>query len=148
MLKIYIDRLLGEKTESVREKADASLMDIHEKDLSFPSPIDIEGTAYLAGDHLVLHLKVATEAIQPCSICNSLVKFPITLDDFYHTVPLDDCKESTYNYTEELREAILLEVPQFVQCHDGCPELSAIKPYLCKEKAYYPFGELDQQEKC
>ena len=148
MLKIYIDRLTGEKTESIRESADAALMDIHEKELCFPSPIDIDGTVYLAGDHLVLHLKVETEAIQPCAICNNMVTSRITLDDFYHTVPLDDCKEAVYNYTDVLREAILLEIPQFVECHHGCPEHSAIKPYLCKEKAYYPFGELDQQEKC
>ncbi|MBP9841375.1 MAG: hypothetical protein KBC64_02990 [Simkaniaceae bacterium] len=147
MLKIYIDRLAGEKTEAIQESALAALMDVNEEELRFQVPIEIEGSAYLAGDHLVLHLKVETEATQPCSLCNSEVHSKITLDDFYHTIPLDDCKAPVYDYTEVLREAILLEIPQFAKCHQGCPEHSAIKPYLCKEKAYYPFGEIDQQEK-
>lgn len=148
MLKIYIDRLLGEKTESIKEMASPALMDIHETELSFSSPIQIEGTAYLAGDHLVLHLSVETEATQPCSICNEPVTSKIILNDFYHTIPLDDFKEAVYNYTEILREAILLEIPQFVECHQGCPEHSSIKPYLRKEETHYPFGDLEQQEKC
>ena len=147
MLKIYIDRLVGEKTEIIREKADPSFLDIHEDELSFSMPIEIEGSSYLAGDHLILHLKAETEATLPCSICNEKVTAKILLDDFYHTALLDDCKEAVYDYSEVLREAILLEVPQFIECPQGCPEHSAIKPYLSKEKTHYPFGELEQQEK-
>ena len=48
---------------------------------------------------------------------------------------------------EELMEAILLQVPDFVECHDGdCPERKNISKFLKKDGAgkneYQPFKDL------
>ena len=147
-LKIYIDRLKSGHTEKIEEEIDSSFLEVAEEELLFPSKVSVSGTAYLADEHLVLHLKTKTEAKIPCSICNDLFLYPIKID-FYHTVLLKDLINPIFEYAEALRESILLQVPPFAECHGGqCPERDSIDKFLKKGHAaqdphvQFPFSDL------
>lgn len=147
-LTIYIDRLKDGHTEKIQEIIDSSFLDIEEEELFFPSNVSVHGDAYLADDHLILHLKAKTEAKIPCSICNELFPYPIDID-FYHTVPLNELDNPIFDYSSTLRDSILLQVPPFAECHGGCcPERNFIHQFLKKEitpqdsHVQFPFSDL------
>lgn len=151
--KIYVEKLRRGDTEKISESLPSDFLDIHEEEISFPEPIAIEGEAYVANDSLMLKLNASTMLYMPCSICNAKVGVGIKLQDFYHSEPLEETKSGIFNFKEILREAILLEIPQFAECHDGkCPRRDEIKKYLKKPKSgedenapegYQPFADLD-----
>ena len=126
-------------------------MEIHERDLAFQDPIDVEGEAYLADDMLVLHMDIKTAALLPCIICSELVKVEVFIPGFYHAVPLIEVKTGVYNFKELLRETILLETPSLAECCSGkCPQRQELKNYFKKEtssqgpeeEGYHPFNVL------
>ena len=147
LLEIYVNRLGEEKVELIDVEMPPELLDVDEKDLQLENPAKVKGKAYLANDHLVLNLDVRTIAIVPCTICNDPVEVAITLDDFYYTEKLSDIKGATFDATGPIREAILLEVPQFVECGGkSCPRRAELAKYLTQKEAQFPFAELDQGE--
>jgi uncharacterized metal-binding protein YceD (DUF177 family) len=145
--KIYIDRLKAGHTERIEEEISSAFLDVHEKELSFPEPVKINGEAYLADDHLVIHLHMETKVKLPCSICNEPLTLPLVIDDFYHTEPTKELRSPVFDYTDALREAVLLQAPPFAECREGnCPERENINKYL-KEASHpvtYPFQDLDK----
>lgn len=141
-LKIYIDRLTGEKTERIEETLDPSFIAVDEKDLQFHTPVVLKGKAYLAEDHLIIQLIVQTEAEIPCAICNESVKKKIDVKGFYHTEDLANIRGHVYDYTDPLREAVLLEVPSYVECLESCPQRKELKDYLQKGNDEFPFKDL------
>ena len=147
--KIFIDQLKNGHTEEISESLSPEMMDIHEKDLKFYAPIDVDGKAYLAGSDMILHLNAYTCATMPCVICNKDVEVPIELKNLYHTTPIDEIKSGIYNFKEMLRENILLITPSFAECDNGdCPEREVLKKYLSEQKnesieeGYHPFKDL------
>ncbi len=143
--KIYIDRLKGGCAEKIAEVVTSDFLDVKEKELSFPGPVSIAGEAYLADDHLVIHLQATAEALLPCSICNELTKVAVEIKDFYHTEPLADLRSPVYSYADPLRESILLAVPPFTECHQGkCPERESVSKFFKPPgKDIFPFANLD-----
>ena len=111
----------------------------------------VKGEAYLAEQSLILHLNIETFCKIPCSICNSPVRVPVQLKNFYHTVPLEEIRGGIYNFKELIREAILIETPHFAECNDGlCPRRQEIQKYLkdeskdtSAEEGYHPFADLE-----
>jgi uncharacterized metal-binding protein YceD (DUF177 family) len=150
---IFADRLKDGHKEKIQESTAPDFLDIHEKELSFPHPVAISGEAYVSDDHLILHLKIKTEAIIPCLVCNEPIEISIVIENFYHAQDLHEIKSGIFDYTEELREAILLQVPAFIECNSGkCPERETMKKYLkskpkesSKCETYYPFADLDSK---
>lgn len=142
-LKIYIDRLLDGKTEKIEETLKSDFIDIIEAELDFPSPVSVQGKTYIAEDHLIIQLKIKTDALIPCSICNKSVKVPIEIEKFYHTEELSEIKGQVYDFTSPLREGILLEVPTYVECMGKCPEREKIKKYLSEGNKQFPFADLN-----
>jgi len=151
--KIYVDRLRDGQVEKIQEVFSSDFLDVHEKELAFDAKVIVNGEAYLAEDALVLHLDLDAQATMPCSICNESTSVPIEVKGFYHLVPLDEIKSGVYDMQEALREAILLETPQFAECHGGaCPQRDVIGKYLRKEslqtkdvedEGYRPFADLE-----
>jgi len=142
LLKIYIDRLFDEKIEKIQESLEPCFINVQESDLKFPSPVHVQGKAYIAENHLIIQLKIETQALIPCSICNKLVKIPLIIDRFYHTEELSAIKGQVYDYTPSLREGVLLEVPNYVECEKNCPERAKIKKYLSDGNKQFPFANL------
>lgn len=150
MFKIYVDRLKDGQTEKIEEMAPPDFLDVHESELNFLEPVSVSGEAYLADDHLVMHLKIKTDAQMPCSICNDKLKFLIDIPDFYLAEKLEELKSPIFDYSSELREAILVQVPAYAECCNGrCPERESIKKYLKNSQPEetphsFPFSELDK----
>ncbi|MBI3236113.1 MAG: hypothetical protein HYZ48_00110 [Chlamydiales bacterium] len=154
-LKIYIDRLKGGHTETLKETLSSECLDVKEADLQFAGTIDIKAELYLADDHLVTHLTIHAEASLPCSICNAQVHFPIAIENAYNAVAIEEIRGAIYDLFEEVRENILLNTPLFIECNNGtCPERAAVEPFLAKKADtasepenppafHFPFADLE-----
>lgn len=147
--KIFIDRLKGGQTEKIDEMADPLFLSVDEKELSFPSKIEVKGEAYLTDDHLIIRLKVKTVAKMPCAICNEMIERELKVDNFTHAQPIEEIPSAVFDYSELLREALLLDLPQYVECNKGnCPERATIAPFLrsqakVEKTTYFPFADMD-----
>ena len=141
-LKIYIDRLYDGKIEKIEETLCPDFMEIDEKDLKFPSPVKINGKAYIADQHLILHLNITTDIRIPCLICNKPVKKLIQIEQLYHTEELTQIKSQIYDYSAPLREGILLEVPSYVECKEKCPNRGEMKKHVSEGTKQFPFADL------
>ena len=152
-MKIYIDRLRGSQTLEIDETLSPDFLDIHETELSFKDPVHLHIEAYLANDHLILHVNVDTSAYLPCSICNTSVHTPIIIKNICLTKPLAEIEGAIFDMTEEVRETILLQTPLFTECHNGkCPDREVInkfiRPHENKQSSadvvHFPFADLDK----
>lgn len=145
---ILIDRLKGGRTEKIADSFSPAFLEIEENDLKFDEPVLVKGEVYISEDQLILHLFASTNAIMPCSICNEMFKTNLKIENFYHTVPIEEIPSAIFDFREILREALLLELPKFAECSQGkCPSRASIKSYLrsekSAEKAHFPFKDLD-----
>ena len=144
IFKIFIDRLKGGQTQKIEETLDPSFLGLDEPELQFKTKVEVKGEAYLTDTHLVLHLKAHTTASMPCAICNEMISVDLRADNFYHTEDLDDIRSAVFDFKDQLREALLVEVPNRVECNLGnCPNREVIKPYLKTEETYFPFAKID-----
>lgn len=154
---LLIEHLREGKSCVIDEALDPKGLSLGDSELSFSNPIYIKGTSYLAEDHLVIQLDIKGIAHLPCSVCNKPVNISLVLKNIYITKPLSEISSGKLDFTEDLREVILLEVPAFAECNEGkCPERAHIEKYLKQpaiktthqtEEMYYPFGGLDEQLK-
>ena len=150
---INIDRLKDGKTLHIEEDVDSSFLDINENELKFDPQIHVKGDASLADDHFVLRLQAKAKGYLPCTICNGMTAIPIRVENFYFSLPLVELKSPIFDYSEPLREALLLELPLYVECREGlCPEREKIKVYLKKKddsedtsSTHFPFSDLDKE---
>lgn len=147
--KIYVEQLRDGHSEQIEEAYAPNFIGVDEKELAFRDPVKVSGTAYLAGDALVLHLDLTTFATIPCCVCNEPVKIEISIPEFYHMEPLEEIKTGIFNCEELLRETILLQAPAFAECNQGkCHNRKEIQKYLAKAKQekgkdeYHPFADL------
>lgn len=149
--KIYVDQLRDGHEEHLHESFSPEFLDIVDPDLSFEKPIELDGLAYIAENELVLDWTIETEALVSCSICNEKVPVKIYLENVYECQPLSQIKSGIFNFKELLRELILLEVPGFVECHEGqCPKRKELDKYFkssfkedSDQEGYRPFADLD-----
>jgi uncharacterized metal-binding protein YceD (DUF177 family) len=152
--EIYLDRLKNEEVYLIEEESSPAFLDIEEETLKFTAPVVIKGKAYLTSDHLILKFAISTKAMLPCLICNELFSTPIIIDDFTHAEALEEIGNHIFNFTELLRETILLEIPSFIECNDGtCPQRASVAKYLKsaqpakdKTQVYYPFDNFSMTD--
>lgn len=148
---ILIDRLRGGQTQKIEEILDSEFLAIEEPELYFSAPVAVRGEAYLTDDHLILKLKAKAIAMMPCAICNEMIKVELNVEDFYHTQPIQEIPSGQFDFSEALREALLIELPKYIECNGGnCPERATLAPYLRpKEReektTYLPFNDIDEQ---
>lgn len=145
--KIFIDRLKTQGTEKIFETLGSEILGPEEEELKFPSPVQVKGEAYVADDHLIVHLEATTFALLPCSVCGQKVRIALGIDAFYHAEPLENIGSALFDYGPLLREALLLELPFKVECKEGnCPERAGILPYMKRDESSenFPFADLDE----
>jgi uncharacterized metal-binding protein YceD (DUF177 family) len=146
--KIYVDRLRNGKGETLEEELSPDFIGVDGEEIRFPDPVFVKGRAYTAEDNLVLHFDCFTSCYLPCSICNKEVKVNIDIKGFYYVESFDKIKGAVFNYSYPLREAILLESPDFTECNGGsCGERKGVEKYFKqpgKEDGMetHPFSEL------
>src|SRR3989339_723154 len=143
-LTIYADRLKEGQEEIFEGEISSSFLG---EDPGFQDKVYLSGKAYVTGDHLILKFKAKTAAWIPCSICNQPVLVPLVLEDFYHAESLDEIK-SVFDFSNLLREDLLLQLPLFTVCKGNCPERSSLKKFLKSpsqegsNNAQFPFSNL------
>lgn len=153
LFKIYIHRLNNGQIHKHEENCSPDFLDVSENFLKFEENIHITGSSYLADDHLITQLTIHTAATIPCSICNEAVRIPIGIKDLYLSMPIVDIKGAIYDLTDEIRESILLQVPQFAECGPGCcPQRAHVEQLFGKkvkaekkaarDSTHFPFSEL------
>ncbi len=134
-LKIYIERIRDGNTEELAEKLSPAFMEIEEQDVSFKSPIEVMGEAYVTDDFLLIRMSIKTEALLTCALCNEEFSFPIDIEDMVQEEPLEEIRDGVYDLLPLIRENILLAIPFYPQCGiDSCKHRSEIEPYLKKER--------------
>jgi uncharacterized metal-binding protein YceD (DUF177 family) len=147
--KIHIDRLRGGHTLKIEEVLDSAFLDIDEPDLCPSEAVSVKGEAYLTDDHLIVHLKARTKFSIPCAICNEMTQIELNVDEFYHTEPIEAISGAIYDFSEPLREALLIELPKTVECNHGkCPERANLAPFLrsqdrSNKPTHFPFANLE-----
>lgn len=150
--KILIDRLKGGHTQKIEEALESTFLGPAESELQFPGKVSVKGEAYLTDDHLIIHLKARTKASMPCAICNEMIQIELKVDNFYHTEPIEEIPSAIFDYSELLREALLIELPRTVECNQGnCSQRATIKPFLRSEARadttkHFPFADMDKLE--
>jgi uncharacterized metal-binding protein YceD (DUF177 family) len=152
-LQLFIDRLKEGQVETFAAELCPQAIGLEDAGISFTGKVGLEGTAYIAVDHLIIKLQAHAIVKVPCSICNEETGIKIQVSNFYHTEPVSAIAGSVFDFTHLLREDILLQVPQFTECHQGkCPERELIKKYIKKESVqpapespgpvHFPFSNL------
>lgn len=147
--KIYIDRLKGGHTEKIERSLHPSFLGPEEPELKFPQSVTVKGEAYVSEDHLILRLKAKTVAQMPCAVCNRMIEIELKTDDFTHAQILEEIPGAIFDFSESLREALLIELPRTVECNNGkCPEREVMAAYLrAKAKqdktTYFPFADME-----
>lgn len=147
--KISINSLQSGKTDRFEGKLDPSFLGIQEPELQFIDPVLVRGKAYIVDDFLMIHLSAKTFATMPCASCNQMKKMEILLENFRINESLDSFS-GDYDFREALKEALLLELPQYLECEEGsCPEKKNLKPFIKKRSKdenkasiHYPFSQL------
>ena len=152
LLTIYVDRLRDGHTEKFNGECSSNFLDVCEDGLSFSDTVYIRGEAYLVDQRLLVHLNAKTQALLPCVICNEDATIHVEVRDFCLFEEVSDIKTGKYNFGDQLREALLLEIPSFAECNGGqCPCRVEIKKYLAHSKdnadvvegRYHPFANLN-----
>ncbi len=147
--KILIDRLKGGLTHKIDEMVEPAFLDLEEPELRFKDKVLVKGEVYLANDHLVIHLKASTKATMPCAVCNQMIAIDLKVDDFYHTEAVEEIPSAVFDFSDALREALLIELPRTVECSKGkCPERAVITTYMrALDRTNFPFADMDKDPK-
>ncbi|HSX25634.1 MAG TPA: hypothetical protein VLE89_01335 [Chlamydiales bacterium] len=147
--KILIDRLKEGQVQKIVGIFDPAFLEVDEPELQFRSPVSVKGEVYLTDADLILRLKANTVAKMPCAICNQMYETEIKIENFYHAEPIAEIPSHIFDFSEPLREALLIELPKYVECNQGkCPERATMTPYLRPETrqdktTYFPFSDMD-----
>lgn len=126
---IYIDRL-GKAEETFAFECGPNFLEVNDNLINFDQNAKIEGRAYLADEHVIISVKVHSNALIPCKICNKEINLPIALKDVFITEELSNISNKVFNFQEPLRDAILLEIPLYEECEGSCPNRSELKKFL------------------
>ncbi|MDF2550656.1 MAG: hypothetical protein K0S07_1723 [Chlamydiales bacterium] len=146
--KIYVEQLRHGKDSLVEAEVSPEFLEVNEPELSFNQPLKLRLKALVADQHLVLNVSAKASCQIPCSICNEPADVELKVSNDYHEKPLSEIKTGVFDCTSLVREAILLEVPPYVECHQGrCPKRSELTPFLKKgdepeDKEHRPFADL------
>lgn len=148
-LTAFIDRLRSGEESFFDQKLSEEDLGASDGDLRFAKGASVKGKAYLAEDHLVIVLDINANPEMPCTICNDWTPVGFSIEKYYITKPLEEIPSNVYPFLEDVREAILLEMPQFAECKGNCPSREALNNYCGRKKegadsqeAHLPFKDL------
>jgi hypothetical protein len=147
IFKIYTDRLKDGESEALCEEISSDFLEIQENDLIFEKSIEFKGKAYVVDNNLVIQLCLKAKASIPCKVCNRMLMTDIIVDNLYHLEPIKRIKSGVFDFSNVVRESLLLETPSFNECQPSCRDKEGITKYLKKEElvsgnAYSPFENL------
>ncbi len=133
---INLDQLRKRKNHPLNMTVSSDFLGIEEGALHFGPQVDIEGEAYIVDERLILHLDVLVPAILTCTICNGDVQKTVKINNLYHIEEIAQIKSPTFDIAPILRQEILLEVPNYVECREGnCPQREIFKAYMGRNQS-------------
>ena len=118
-LKVYVARVSRDGDELSGALDDA----IYALDDEFLKPfggLRYELGVQLFGSELLVRGKLEQDFEAACSRCGKDFDFTVKVPDFTASFATDD-KTEFVDLTSELRESILLALPTYPVCHEGCP---------------------------
>jgi uncharacterized protein len=101
----------------------ASIMDLDEPDVHFEHEVEYKLLAQIQGDALLVTGHVSTPAMLRCSRCLRDFKQPVRVEQFVFHQELHG--EDFVDLTANMREDIILELPQRALCAEDCKGLCA-----------------------
>jgi uncharacterized protein len=119
-MQINVKRI-PEEGESLRGSEPGTIMELAGDDASFPSPVEYDLLAQIQGRALLVTGKLWTEAQLRCSRCLKLIKQGVKVPEFVAHQEL--AGEDFVDLTPQMREDILLQLPQRALCHPDCKGL-------------------------
>ena len=109
------------------------------------SDIAVSGKAYWTSGWIMVEANAKVIMSLPCSMCNERTECTVELPLWEQTFPEERASEGTLDVTEELRGALLLEVPSFVKCGgDECKNIEDVRQYLVSSD---PMSDDDGEER-
>ena len=112
---INIDQLRKTGNLSLNMTLPSDFLELEESELHFGAEIVLQGEAYVVDERLILHLDMIVPAILVCTICSGDAHKDVKIDNFYHVEETKKLKSTIYDFSNVLRQEILLEVPQFAE---------------------------------
>lgn len=131
--KIYIDRLSNGRIETLSKSLSPKFLEVSDGNLEFPEMVSIEGVAYLAEDHLVLAIDLATEYKTHCKICNEWISLPFIAKGVYITEELEKIPSRVFDFESAIRDTILIEIPLYGECNGNCSMREDLKKFFVSE---------------
>lgn len=116
-MKINVKRIPVEGERLVGTES-AAILDVTGDDVEFHTEIRYELLAQVQGQALLVTGRLATVASGRCSRCLRPVEWPLEVRQFVYHRELRG--EDFVDLTENIREDILLELPQRILCDENC----------------------------
>ena len=119
-MKINVKRIPPDG-ETLSGTDPASIMDLEEPDVHFDHDVEYKFHAQLQGNALLVTGTVRTPATLRCSRCLRVFEQPLNVVQFIFHHELRG--EDFVDLTAQMREDIILELPQRALCAEGCKGL-------------------------
>ena len=119
-MKINVRRI-PESGEILRGTESAAILDLDDPNVRFEKEIEYELHAQVQGNALLVTGTLRTPAAARCGRCLKTLKLPLVVQDFVFHHELHG--EDFVDLTENIREDILLQLPQRTLCSPGCKGL-------------------------
>jgi len=119
-MKINVGRI-PEDGEILRGAESAAVLDLDDQNVRFEKEIEYELHAQVRGNALLVTGTLRTPATVLCGRCLKVLKLLLVVQDFVFHHELHG--EDFVDLTENIREDILLQLPQRTLCSLGCKGL-------------------------
>jgi len=118
-LKVYVARM-SRDGEELSGALDDSIYDLHDEYLKPFGGLRYELGVQLFGTELLVRGRLEQDFDAACSRCGQDFDFTVKVPDFAASFATDE-KTEFVELTQELRESILLALPNYPVCRDDCP---------------------------
>lgn len=118
-LKVYVARM-SRDGEELSGALDDSIYDLHDEYLKPFGGLRYELGVQLFGTELLVRGRLEQDFEAACSRCGQDFDFTVKVPDFAASFATDE-KTEFVELTQELRESILLALPNYPVCRDDCP---------------------------
>lgn len=133
-LPIYLERLAHEHVEKISEALPPELFQLSESDeLQAHDTVAVTAEAYVSDGFLIITYSVSTAFTTRCGFCNESFSLPVQLSHCTVEIPLDEIKHGYFDFSELLRQELLLQVPYYPLCGgEQCNNRAEVEKYLKK----------------
>jgi uncharacterized protein len=122
-MKINVKRIPADG-ESLSGGEPSSIMELDEPDIRFEREVAYQFFAQVQGNALLVTGKLQTAATLRCSRCLKTFELPLRVSQFVFHQELTG--EDFVDLTANIREDIILEIPQRALCQSGCKGLCPV----------------------